>query len=88
MLLKIWALKPDSNIIVVYPAKGFFKLPVEKKVKKKKKMSRVILLRKNLRHDGKFFLVKKTPLSKLQLENSRFLFFLLRFDFFGSNLRK
>ena len=88
MLLKIWALKPDSNIIVVYPAKGFFKLPVEKKVKKKKKMSRVILLRKNLRHDGKLFLVKKTPLSKLQLENSRFLFFLLRFDFFGSNLRK
>ena len=33
----IWALKPDSYIIVVYPAKGFFKLPVQKKVEDKKK---------------------------------------------------
>ena len=53
----IWALKPDSYIIVIYPAKGFFKLPVEKKVRKKKKMSRVIFACKDLRYDGKFVLV-------------------------------
>ena len=40
----IWALKPDSYIIVIYPAKGFFKFPVEKKVRKKKNCHGLFLL--------------------------------------------
>ena len=51
-------------------------------------MSRVILQSKDLGYDGKFFLIQKTQLNKLQLVIPQFLFFLLRFDFFCSNLRK